>query len=664
MVKLLRALKGLRDRVITAGASRLAASGSPLAEHEAEWLLRTVLTSYLVALGQGQSDSFAHAMAELAEREATSGHPRRAEAVILAFDLLHDLADEIGPAAEFGAADENSVKVAAVLDAGRAAFYGTWFRAKAEEDERRDQAMAALAEAAAEVPTIVYSTDAEGMLTDISHQAAELLGYAKEDLLGRHYSVLMQPEDARRFGHFIAERSTAGRATRRSKVSLTAADGTVRTFELSATGVYGRDGEYLGSDGVARPAEAQLPTLQYQLDQAGNILHISAATAAALGYRAEDLVGQHFSVLMAERERARVGRLFGERRRDRRAANGIRVVLSGADGRQAEFEISAVGRYDDAGEFAGTVGLGTDAQRRAAREEQLVDQRRRAGAVLEALGVGLIIVEPGHVIAEANALHEARARRPLVGATCHRAVFGSAEPCPWCPLDEIMAGRCAGWSQPIIDPLDGREYILRCAPLAGERGRPEAMIETLVDVTDEHTRHRDEAEAAQRAAVRRALDCLQPLPPSAPDASSPNAVLHRLLAEMTLADGLTVDEDLCPLAVQVSVGADDLAAALSALLDNAVEAMPEGGALTVETVSDCDGGVLVRISDTGPGLEPSARALAFEPGYSTKPGHRGWGLTDADRLVHRAGGWLRLGGEPEAGLVAELWLPAAAGSMP
>ncbi|MBI5830953.1 MAG: PAS domain S-box protein [Armatimonadetes bacterium] len=661
MVKLLRALKGMRERIALAGAGRLNTSGSPLAPHEAEYLLRTVLTSYLVALGHGQCEPFAQAMAELAEREAAGGHPRRAEAVVLAFDLLHDLADEIGPAAEFGPADAAAARVNDVLDAGRAAFFGTWFRAKAEEDERRDQAMAALAEAAGEVPTIVYSTDADGMLTDISHQAAELLGYAKEDLLGRHFSVLMLPEDAKRFGHFIAERRTAGRATRRSKVNLTAADGTVSTFELSATGVYGRDGDYLGSDGAARPAENQLPTLQYQLDKAGHILHISSATASALGYQPEELLGRHFSVLMDERERARVGRLFGERRRDRRSANGIRVVLTGADGAQREFEISAVGRYDDEGEFAGTLGLGSDVTQHAAREEHLADQRRRASAVFDALGVGLLVVELGYVIAEANAVHEASARRPLAGATCYRAVYGRSEPCPWCRLDAIMAGEAEVVAQVIVHPLDGREYALRCAPLPGERGAPVAMIEMLTDIADERQRQTALFEAERRAILRRWTAAVSGEQQVATGTASPNAAVRRLLAEVDLSGGLTVEDDLCPLAATVAVPEDTLRGMLAALVDNAMEAMPDGGALTIETVSDGATGVLLRVSDTGDGLTPDVLQQAFEPGFTTKPGHAGLGLARVDHLADRYGGWLALSGEPGAGSVAELWLPVVPG---
>jgi signal transduction histidine kinase len=61
------------------------------------------------------------------------------------------------------------------------------------------------------------------------------------------------------------------------------------------------------------------------------------------------------------------------------------------------------------------------------------------------------------------------------------------------------------------------------------------------------------------------------------------------------------------------------------LIGNAVDAMEGKGTLTVATRNE-DNGVLVEITDTGPGMPPEVQAHAFEPFYTTKDVGKGTGL--------------------------------------
>jgi signal transduction histidine kinase/ActR/RegA family two-component response regulator len=78
------------------------------------------------------------------------------------------------------------------------------------------------------------------------------------------------------------------------------------------------------------------------------------------------------------------------------------------------------------------------------------------------------------------------------------------------------------------------------------------------------------------------------------------------------------------------IGADnEIRDALTNLVFNAVDAMPEGGTLTVETRSvKGEGGmasVVIEVSDTGVGMDEDTRRLCLEPFFTTK-GERGTGL--------------------------------------
>jgi len=96
---------------------------------------------------------------------------------------------------------------------------------------------------------------------------------------------------------------------------------------------------------------------------------------------------------------------------------------------------------------------------------------------------------------------------------------------------------------------------------------------------------------------------------------------------------LTLDND-----PKVMVDSDMLALVLSDMMMNAIEAMPEGGKLTinVSTISYPDSIAIIKISDTGTGIPNDILPQVFEPFFSTKPAGKGTGLglAVAKRIIH------------------------------
>jgi signal transduction histidine kinase len=92
------------------------------------------------------------------------------------------------------------------------------------------------------------------------------------------------------------------------------------------------------------------------------------------------------------------------------------------------------------------------------------------------------------------------------------------------------------------------------------------------------------------------------------------------------------------------------------LVLNAVEAMSgvrEGSReLLISTHRDVSGGVVVAVTDSGPGLNSESFSRLFEPFYTTKPRGMGMGLSICRTIVEAHGG--RISASPTAGTGATL----------
>ncbi len=113
-------------------------------------------------------------------------------------------------------------------------------------------------------PDMVYLLNPQGCFSFINDRAAALLGWPREALLGRHYSVVVAEQDLDLARFVMNERRTGDRASRDVELRLRSrlvgrgdqAHGEL-VVEVTATGIYGpgeggRQGSFLGTYGIMR----------------------------------------------------------------------------------------------------------------------------------------------------------------------------------------------------------------------------------------------------------------------------------------------------------------------------------------------------------------------------------------------------------------------------
>jgi signal transduction histidine kinase len=103
---------------------------------------------------------------------------------------------------------------------------------------------------------------------------------------------------------------------------------------------------------------------------------------------------------------------------------------------------------------------------------------------------------------------------------------------------------------------------------------------------------------------------------------------------------------------------DRLQQAVLNLVLNAIQAMPHGGMIELQT-SSAGGSVRVSVTDTGPGLPSGLAEKLFDTRLTTKPGGSGLGLPLVRMIAEAHGGSVRYRSDPGKGATFTLVLPSA-----
>jgi PAS domain S-box-containing protein len=436
--------------------------------------------------------------------------------------------------------------------------------------------------------------DAEGKIVLINREVERLFGYSREELLGKSVDTLLPTQV--RAGHldhrtgFMTNPRARSMGAGRDLYGLRK-DGTEVPLEIGLTPLVTEEGIFVLSSVVdltaRKRAEARFrlavessPNGMVMVDPGGKIVLVNREVERMFGYRREELLGQSIEVLVPERFRHqhpsyRVGFFRAPNRRAMGAGRDLFGVKKDGTELPVEIGLNPIETEDGLFVLSSIVDIG--ARQHAEDERRRLEEQLRHAQKLEAVGT-------------------------LAGGIAHDfnnilgAVFGYAE---------LLESQVQGDE----GKADVRELLT-----AAERGRQ--LVRQILAFSRRQPIARKPVALGQT--VLDATKMLRPMLPTTVDLQvriTPEG--PRVLADVT-----------------------GIHQVLMNLGTNAMQAMPGGGVLEIavepfyvrDSVARARPGLregsyaLLRVKDSGVGMDDGVQARAFEPFYTTKQSGSGTGL--------------------------------------
>lgn len=471
------------------------------------------------------------------------------------------------------------------------------------------------------------------------------------------------------------------------------------------------------------------------LDAAGVMTSWNDAAGRIFGYTADEAVGKPFSLLTPDFLEGKPDVLV-TRQKEQRLVGVYETVRQAKSGALVPIEVSLSLMKDAQGVELGSCAIVRDLTERKNTEQLMRTVFRSMGEGLAVIDQDFRIVFANDAYASLTGLSPEEAR----GRACHDISHRHSRPCGEdgleCPAAVTFRTNRPSSAIHRIAGADGEPAVLevRSYPVKNHAGGIASAVEIVRDVSDRMKLEAQLLQAQKMEAIGRlaggvahdfnniltaiigfgslALRKVKPgdslrndLGSILESANRASALTHSLLAfsrkqEMNrrlvdvneiisrvekflrriIGEDIDLKTVLKPGVLPVNADSGQLEQVLMNLGTNARDAMPDGGAFTIQTgtieaddafIRACEGrcssGTYAQISasDTGTGMDEATRKRIFEPFYTTKKEGKGTGLglSIVYGIVQQHNGFITVYSEPGQGTVFKIYLPLAAESV-
>ncbi len=343
----------------------------------------------------------------------------------------------------------------------------------------------------------------------------------------------------------------------------------------------------------------------------GKITDVNAATEAETGYMRDQLIGTDFSDYFTDPEKARAG--YEEVFRNGKVFD-YALDLQHRDGHVKSVLYNAAVYRDDVGQVIGVFAAARDVTERKLAEEQLKRYSEHLEDVVEKRTGQLRDAERLAAIGETAVMigHDLRDPLQVIVTTTYLARL---------KVDSLFQPeKTNSKKQDLIKDLitieEQSDYMNKIVSDLQDYARP--LSPEMMDV-------------GLLPFMKKILSC-QKIP-------------ENIKVQMEIEDGLTWKIDLTM-----------MTRVLTNLISNAIQAMPQGGKLTIASTRT-EGEVILNIKDTGVGISPEIMPRLFEPLFTTKAKGMGFGLVVGKRLLEAQGGNLSINSGVDKGTDVAIRMP-------
>ena len=133
-------------------------------------------------------------------------------------------------------------------------------------------------------------------------------------------------------------------------------------------------------------------------------------------------------------------------------------------------------------------------------------------------------------------------------------------------------------------------------------------------------------------------------------------IVDSVLSSIKVPENITV-ADLCEKDLQIKADSTFIQRIISNLTNNAIQAMPNGGKLTISATRDGSKATIV-VQDTGEGIPENIKSKIFTPLVTTKAKGQGFGLAAVKRFTEAMDGSVSFESEVGKGTKFIIKLPA------
>jgi len=218
----------------------------------------------------------------------------------------------------------------------------------------------------------------------------------------------------------------------------------------------------------------------------------------------------------------------------------------------------------------------------------------------------------------------------------------------------VAIGQTAGMvGHDLRNPLQtvtGELYLAKNVVDSLPGGEVRSSLEESLQVMEEQTVYMDKIVSDLQAFVQPVRIDKKPI--------NLEELVTNVLASVSVPSGIAVETEISENLPQIRADLQLLKRVLINLVTNSVQAMPNGGKLTLTGLTTPESQVSLSVQDTGVGIPEAIKNRIFTPLFTTKPRGQGFGLAVCKRVMEAHGGTISFESQEGKGAKFTIQFPA------